>query len=168
MKTVKMLLSASLIFAAHSSIASSVEFVKTTDNLETQACYAAASEGLNAAKKVLRAKKISFSQANERVMCNGLSMTKFASKYEALRQQDNDEVTTVRIVALSAMDQSKESQLCLDAVSMGEHAARAKHRMQSASVKCNGQNIKQFLKSFKSVKLVSNNNQEDVIASTGR
>lgn len=135
------------------AFSASISFEKMGTNLETEACYAAATDGIRAAKTVVRAQGVNYIELSSTLLCNGMKITDFANKYAKLRKQ-NQANATVKLVALSAMDRSVESRLCLDAVTMGETAARQKHNMRNASIQCNGKEISVFLKTLKNVKVV--------------
>ncbi len=150
MKGLSLLVVSSLaMFATHS--VSSVSFEKSNNNLETKACYAAATQGIEAAKALIGLSNISYNSFKNNVMCNGMKIDAFAGKYHKTEVQNK----VVKIVAMNQMNQSVESRLCLDAISMGEDAARRKYNLRSEAISCNGKRISQFLKSFKGAKVLT-------------
>ncbi|GLR72110.1 hypothetical protein [Agaribacter marinus] len=164
MKTSTLILSAALTFTALSVSANQVEFEKVNNNLETEACYTAATKGMNATKEIVQKSKVSFAVFKNSVMCNGMRINEFAAKYFD-KKSSITEKKTIQVVALSALDRSPESQLCLDAVVMGEKAARSKHNMRNTNVVCNGKSLSHFLKTFKNRKVVLDTDESSSIAS---
>lgn len=119
------------------------------DNIETQACYVAATEGVNQAKSFLRANAFSFANFNSAVKCNGIGIADFAEKY-SVKNDDTEtavqeELGTFKLVA---MDNSA-SQLCVDAVLLGERKARIKHNALNDVVFCNDKSLGRFTRVFK-------------------
>jgi hypothetical protein len=154
MKFSTLALSAGLTLVALNASAFNLKFEKTGNDLETKACYAAATDGVKAAKKIVRAEGVNYIELSSTLLCNGMKIKDFANKYAKL-QAKSDQAKTVKVVALSAMDRTLESQLCLDAVTMGEKAARTKYNMRNDAIKCNGKDISQFLKTLENTKVVS-------------
>ena len=152
----KIALSALLTIFAINASASDSAFQKSNNNVETEVCYTAAKQGLGAAKRAIKTKGLNYRTFQTSVMCNGLSLPQFASKFATLRSKGIEQKDTVTVVSISALDRSVESQLCLDAGTLGERAARTKHNLKSADVQCNGKSISNFLKSFRNKKIVSN------------
>ena len=150
----KLLLTASTIaialtMSAGTATAKTVVLKPINQNLETQACYVAATESMKAAKELVLASGVSFSEFRKTVTCNDMSLRDFANAYSQETEensQDNNEKTTR--IALVAKNANVESQLCLDAVTMGEQAARALHAINEP-VACNGRDLSVFLRSFK-------------------
>lgn len=163
MKFSTLVLSAGLTFVSLNAAALNLKFEKTGSDLETQACFTAATQGIKAAKKLVRAEGVNYIELSSTLLCNGMQIKDFANKYAKL-QAKNDAAKTVKVVALSAMDRTIESQLCLDAVTMGEKQARAKYQMRNATIKCNGQEIGQFLKSLENIKVVNAEGESTDIA----
>lgn len=145
----KLLLSASTIAIAltlsAAASAKTVVLKPINQNIETQACLVAATQGISAAKELVRANNINFIEFTSTLSCNGMSLSQFARELGTQRKQTSE--TSTRI-ALVAKNSNAESQLCLDAVTMGEQKARAKHAIDTP-VLCNGQNLPVFLRSFK-------------------
>ncbi|MFC4700208.1 hypothetical protein ACFO4O_08580 [Glaciecola siphonariae] len=141
-------LAPSTVFAAPTA-ASNVVLKPVNNNLETQVCYVAATKGLNAAKLFVAKQDMTFSSFSRSVTCNGVSIEDFANKYavksnaneEAIKQQ----LSTYKLVALD----NKESQLCVDAVVLGEQRARAKHGIDDEVVFCNSKTLGSFARSFR-------------------
>lgn len=158
-----------LTFVAFSAIATTTipafantsAFTMQNENVETQACYTAATQGLDAAKAFLKSNDVNYFVFKETVVCNGMQINEFARKYH----RNNAQRAPLEVVSLNAENQSPESLLCVDAVSMGERKARIKHSMQNVSVRCNGKTITQFLRALKASKIVKKNDKENTIAS---
>ena len=139
------LLSVSTFVSAEANI----ELRPVNNNLETKACYVAATEGLDAAESFLQANDYSFATINNAVTCNGISIARFADKY-AVKTNANEaavekQLSTFKLVALD----NDASQLCVDAVVIGERAAREKHGITNEAVFCNSKTLRNFARSFK-------------------
>jgi len=151
-----------LAFTSSSVFANTVVFEKQTENFETQACYTAATQGIDVAKELLKNNNVGYNSFKKQTTCNGMTIDKFSAKYFNSTSDSNQ---VLSIVALTAVNQTPESQLCVDAATMGEKLARKKHDLKSASIKCNGKNIATFLKGLKNHKVVSTANQSNIVAS---
>lgn len=141
-----------------------IEFHKANNDIETKACYTAATEGLKAAKKLVRASRINYIELSSTLKCNGMSIRDFASKYATLGETSQT-AKNVKVIAVSAMDRKVESKLCVDAVTMGERAARVKYKMRDDHIECNGQDITHFLKSLDDMKVVKADSEAENLAS---
>jgi hypothetical protein len=166
----KLLLSASsiavaitLTLASTQTLAKNVVLKPSDQSVATLACYAAATESLNAAKVIVRENGINFGIFRDSVKCNGLSLNRFAKKYSV--QADNTKPKSETLpevitrVALVPQDANVESQLCLDAVEMGERAARSKHAIRTP-VLCNNLNLADFIRSFSQHEVMVRNTVE--------
>jgi hypothetical protein len=151
-----------LAFTSSSVFANTVVFEKQADDFETQACYTAATQGIDVAKELLKNNNVSYNGFKNKTTCNGMKIDEFSAKYFNSTFESNQ---VLPIIALTALDQEPESQLCVDAATMGEKQARAKHNLKHVNVKCNGKNISTFLKDLKNHKVVKTANQSNVIAS---
>lgn len=163
MKLRTLTLAAGLTFLSMNAFAATQNFKKIDNNIETQACYAAATKGLDDAKAIVDNAGYNFRKFRTEVTCNGLSIDDFAEKYA--NTEDNQE--PIRLVALRAVNNEDASMLCLDAAVMGERAAREKHGMRHENIMCNGQTLRSFLRSLKNSEIVENTVKDDVIAKTG-
>ena len=121
----------------------SINFKALDQSLETQVCIMAATEGLDAAKKLVRKKDINFGLFNQSVSCNGKSIKSFAKTY--FEEEAQQEISAQKVVAVRAKNSSIESQLCIDAVMLGEEQAREKHGLQGVNVLCNNQPLSVFV-----------------------
>lgn len=124
------------------------------DQVETQACYVAATQGVDAAKSFLQAKDYSFASFNSSVTCNGISIDQFAEKY-AVKSKANQEaveqsLSKVKLVAMN----NRESQLCVDAVLLGEKEARVKHDAINDVIYCNNKTLGSFARSYQDKNIV--------------
>jgi hypothetical protein len=131
------------------SEANNIVLKPINDKVETQACYVAATQGIKAAKSFLQAEDYSFSVFNTAVTCNGIRITDFADKY-TVKSNDGSEAVEKQLskVKLVAMD-NKESQLCVDAVLLGEREARLKNDAINEVVYCNSQTLGRFARSYR-------------------
>ncbi len=149
MKLSTLSITAVLSLACASTFASEVVFKAANNNIATQACVLAATDGMDAAKTLVEANDINFNLFKATVSCNELSLTKFAKTYA---KQDivesNEQSDKTEVVKLVAKTQTVESQLCMDAVFMGVDRARAKHNI-NGSVICNNQPLSRFVSKFK-------------------
>ena len=159
-------MAAAMSMISVSTFAVERSFEKGSDDIETQACYAAAIEGMEATKALLEENIIKFNTFKRNVLCNGMKIERFVAKYSDKSNSEDGEESVVRVVALSAMDRSKESRFCLDAVTLGEKAARAKYKMNDEDIRCNGKSIQNFLRSFDNTKVVNSGDLTDTIAKT--
>ncbi|WP_395344672.1 DUF3718 domain-containing protein [Ningiella sp. W23] len=145
----KTAISSALVASALCSINANANNIvlKTVNNTtETQACYVAATQGIDAAKSFIRANGDSFASFRATVSCNGLSITQFAKKFA--EKADTEEVApTFTQVKLVAMD-NDAAQICVDAVVLGEKEARAKHGIKTETVYCNRKSLSRFARSF--------------------
>lgn len=138
-------LAAMTVATASQSFASSenVTFKPLNESLETQACLTAATEGMRATRKLVRENDVDFGLFNKSVTCNGMKLAQFANTYF---EQDTTEEP--KVVAIRASNSNLESQLCLDAVLMGEEQARQKHDLHGVSVICNDKPLSSFVRSM--------------------
>ena len=151
-----------MAFTSSSVFANTVVFEKQAENFETQACYTAATQGIDVTKELLKDNNVSYNGFRNQTTCNGMTIDKFSAKYF---NSTSDSIQVLPIIALTAVDQEPESQLCVDAATMGEKQARKKHDLENASIKCNGQNINTFLKNLKKHKIVKALDQNNNVAS---
>lgn len=150
MKIRTILISAALTsLSSFSTIAETqeVRFKAVDQNLETQVCLKAATEGLAAAKTLVSQNDINFSFFNKSVTCNGESIRSFANLYFK-SAEEADEVNKPKMVAVKAKNSNVESQLCLDALLIGEEQARQKHDLQGVAVICNNKPLSVFVRNF--------------------
>ena len=144
MKKLTLAVAATLAVLSSSAFAKNVVLKPVNQNIETQACYVAATEGLAATRTLLFKNNLSYASFARTVTCNDMSLAKFAKTYQ---QQDEAKSDTVKQIALVAKNSNTASQLCLDAVVIGEDAARAKHDIYG-SVLCNRQELSLFVSKF--------------------
>lgn len=144
MKLSTLAVTAILTLATSSVFAKDVVLKAVDTNFETKVCFTAASEGLSAAKSLVRQNDLSYGAFARAVSCNGLSIAQFAKQYG-----EETEITEVKGTrfALVAKNRTTESQLCLDAVVIGEEAARDKHDIYGEII-CNRQDLSDFVESF--------------------
>jgi hypothetical protein len=145
MKLSTIALAATITLTSATTFAASpqVVFKSVVNNLESQVCVAAASEGLAAAKALVVKNGLSFANFTNHVSCNGRSVVSFSKRYQA----EETSVTAAPIlVNLVATNNNAESKVCIDALTMGERAARVKHNVMGASIKCNNKSLKRFVR----------------------
>ncbi|GLR70995.1 DUF3718 domain-containing protein [Agaribacter marinus] len=133
-----------LSFASLSASASNVVFKAVNDNFETKACKIAAVDGIDAAKDFIESHDENYKRFVVSTFCNGMSITSFAKRYNV----ENDEQEAPEVITLVAENTNVESKLCLDAVVMGEDAAREKHGVLTDAVSCNYKPLKKFVKQY--------------------
>lgn len=129
--------------ASLQAVAQNVVLKPVDENFETKVCYAAATKGYDAATKMIRASHQSVADFNSRVTCNGLTVKRFAKKYA---QNDVDEDATV--IALVAKDKDIASKACVEALEIGEAAARAKYSLEGERILCNFKEMSQFVRQY--------------------
>lgn len=125
------------------------------NNIETQSCIVAASKGLDKAKDLIETNGFNFYSFKKSLSCNGMSLSAFAEQFEEnrlanLRSNQSETVSTYKVIATN---QNKESQLCVDALAIGEDAARKKHGLLTESILCNQQPLRWFVKDFENKNL---------------
>lgn len=140
-----------LTLSSASTMAKDVVFKQSDQTTATQVCYVAATEGLHSARLLMRKSDQNFRVFQSTLTCNGLDLGDFADKYaeEALKEKS----TASNRVILTPKNENVESRLCLDAVTMGERAARVKHSINSP-VLCNGNSISNFVRLFRTQEVV--------------
>ena len=121
---------------------------KVNQNIETQACYVAATKGIKEAKSFLRTNDYAFASMSSAIKCNGMSITDFADKY-AVNQAQSEQAMQQRLsqVKLVAKD-NDASQICVDAVKLGAKEARAKYGLGNQTIYCNDKTLGRFVRSF--------------------
>ena len=139
-------LSASLALISSNLVAKEVVLKPLNQNLETQACFVAANESISAAKALIAQNEVNFNTFSERLTCNGMRIERFANKYG--KQEQAGGITALpKKVALVAENSDSASHLCIDALTIGENAARTKHQI-FGPVMCNGKNLPRFINSY--------------------
>ncbi len=147
MKLTIIALAATATFASATTFAASpqVVFKSVVDNLESQVCVAAASQGIGAAKALVAKNGLNFANFTNNVTCNGRSVISFSKRYQA--QEATAQATAApSLVNLVAINDSVESRVCIDALSIGEHKARVKHNLLGDPITCNNKPIKRFVR----------------------
>ncbi|WP_371195092.1 hypothetical protein [Glaciecola sp. SC05] len=158
MKLIKTILALSVILPAttfaSAAQTSNIVLKPVNDNVETQACYIAATNGLDAAKKYIESNDYSFVVFNSALTCNGISIKdfaqKFADKKNALADPLEKSPSNVKLVAVD----NNISQLCVDAVILGEKEARVKHDVLHEVVYCNSKTLSRFARTFQNKNVI--------------
>lgn len=143
MKLSTLAVAASLVLVSASAFSKELVLKPVDDKIETQVCYVAATEGLAAAKSLMFQNSINYPNFARTVTCNSMTIAEFAKTYS----KQDDTSSKVTKVALVAKNTRIESQLCLDAVVIGEDAARAKYDLYG-EVLCNRQKLSTFVSKF--------------------
>lgn len=151
---------------ASASVLSKEVVLKASDQtIATNICLVAATKGMKIAATVASENDINFRQFKSSASCNGLSLANFATKFRQYKA--SKKVAPKPSIILMANNTDIESQLCLDAVTMGERKARAKHSV-IATVLCNHKDLPDFVRSFNNqdvtIKKIANESLEDKIA----
>ncbi len=119
------------------------------ENLETQACIVAARDGVIAAKALIQANDENFFEFNQTLTCNGQTLGQFAKQF--LFEDSNQANETFKV---KASDLNLESQLCVDALVIGENQARKKYGLLSQDILCNNKSLNKFVRSFDNKQVV--------------
>ena len=143
MKFSTLAVAATLVLASGSALAKNVVFKPVNDNFETQVCLTAATEGLAAAKTLVSSNDMNYVSFSRTVTCNDQSIAEFANSH-ATQEASSGKATRI---ALKAKNTNVESQLCLDAVVIGEDAARAKYDVYG-EVLCNRRSLSSFVSRY--------------------
>lgn len=149
-----LVIATTLSFASASAMAKNVVLKPIDLNLATEVCIAAADEGMVAARALVRANKLNFSTFKATVSCNGLSLREFAETYG-----EKETESTASRIKLVPKNENVESQLCLDAVTMGEQAAREKYSID-APIMCNNRDLGDFVRNFSSQTVLVSNTED--------
>jgi len=131
------------------SFAQNVRFNPINENVETQACYTAATEGYEAAKRLIRENGFFEQSFAASLRCNDVSLRTFAELYS------NNEVTkSAKTIALVAKNEDVASQACVDALSIGKEEALAKYGLEGETIICNRKEIADFVRTYRSESVV--------------
>ena len=158
MKLSSLALTVTIALSSTQTFAKEVVFKTVNNDFATLVCYAAATQGLSAAKALVAKNEINYSAYAQSVTCNGSSIRQFAKAYSKSSLGENKLQKTEK-VALVAKDANLASQLCLDAVVNGEVAARAKFNMYD-SVLCNSQDLSAFVRKFTDQEVVLRSSED--------
>ncbi|WP_395341765.1 hypothetical protein PN836_020020 [Ningiella sp. W23] len=138
-------LGASALVLSASSDANTIEFETADNHLESKICKAAATGGLDAAKQLVRRNGLSFSKFKKILTCNDMSLNDFAAKYSQAVAADA-QPSTVQVVA---KNNDRESQICLEALTIGVIQVEKKYKINSDYIRCNGKPLPKFVRQFK-------------------
>ncbi len=114
--------------------------------IASQMCIVAVRDGLKEVRKLAVENNLNYGHVLSNLSCNGKLVSAFAKQYSQNPKQ----------VVVKAGDKSLESQVCVDALSLGEKAARQKHHAKSELVTCNGESISDFVRKYADRDLVLN------------
>lgn len=132
---------ATLSLGSFGAQASSVQIEASNNELTTQVCYVAASEGLKAAKSLVTSQGFSFRSFMKSVTCNNMSIADFANKYHGNVVKSQSE----RKIQLVAKNNDLESQVCVEALTYGLEATVKKFRINQDYIYCNGISLPKFV-----------------------
>ncbi|MBF7071932.1 ABC transporter ATP-binding protein [Glaciecola sp. MH2013] len=144
MKTLLSIALATSVFASSVS-ATNVQLRPADSTFETQVCFTAATEGLEAARTMVKNSGENFARFTSTLSCNGYSLERAARIFS----QKTTPVTPEKITKVKFItDEATESKVCRDAVLIGVDAALEKHDLSSPNIICNGRTIESFIKRF--------------------
>lgn len=136
------------VVAAQAS-AKDVRLQPVNNNVETQACLTAATEGYGPALRFIRNSGFNAEEFSASVRCNGESLRTFAYMY-----RNNDVTENAKNVALVAKNEDAASQACVEALSIGQDAALAKYGLEGENIICNFKNISDFVRQYSAENVV--------------
>ncbi|WP_206483893.1 hypothetical protein [Thalassotalea sp. G2M2-11] len=140
----KLLLTLSLVLSASSAqaISDNAEFYTVDASTDSQLCFTAATKGYQAALDQGKEFGGKYTHFTKNTQCNGMTIKAFAKAYYQTSEQADTST-----VSLYPANRTHESQLCLQAVKSG--LAAVKKVTNISNLKCNGVDIKQFVRQFK-------------------
>ncbi|MBH0051946.1 exonuclease III [Pseudoalteromonas sp. SWYJZ19] len=138
MKT-QLLLATALLASATASAQSNTYF--SQDNkIESKLCVLSANEGFSVARKEAAQHGVYLSRFSKSILCNGEDIRDIAKKTILSN-------ASVEKVEVFAKDAQQETQLCMTALKQGLAPVRQKIGNLN-SLKCNGQNVTEFVKRY--------------------
>ncbi len=138
-----------LSVAATQSFAKDVRLKPVDNNIETQACLTAATEGYGASIRFIRNNGFNAEEFSATLRCNGESLRTFAFMFK-----NNEETVNAKTVALVAKNQNAASQACLEALTIGKDAALVKYGLEGENIICNRQKISDFVRQYSAENVV--------------
>ncbi|MDO6566409.1 DUF3718 domain-containing protein [Alteromonas sp. 1_MG-2023] len=130
------------------AFAQDVRLNPVNQNIETQACYTAATEGYTAAKRLIRENGLNVESFSASLLCNDVSLRKFADLYS------NKTAPEAKAITLVAKNEDIASQACLDAVSIGTEKALVKHGLVGETIICNHKEMSAFARAYSTESVV--------------
>ena len=149
MKLSSIAIAFTLSVVSNYSFAQDVRLNPVNQNIETQACYTAATEGYNSAIKLIRNNGLNTKAFGATIMCNGVSLRKFADLYSS-----NSASESQKTITLIAKNENAASRACIDALSIGQEKALAKYGLEGETIMCNRKQLSDFIREYKSEKVV--------------
>ncbi|MBQ4829463.1 DUF3718 domain-containing protein [Alteromonas sp. CI.11.F.A3] len=134
--------------ASLNAFAQDVRLNPVNQNIETQACYTAATEGYRAAKRLIRDNGLNVESFSASLLCNDVSLRKFADLYSKKTPSE------AKGIALVAKNEDIASKACLDAVSIGAEEALAKHGLEGETIICNHKEMSVFARAYSTESVV--------------
>jgi hypothetical protein len=160
MKKLPIAISLTISLLSLPSAAQNIVFKPMNDDLATKACYAAASKGIDAARSLVKQEQLNFGLFKSSVSCNGYSFTEFVDKYSNAKDTNSENSSStgsVSTVTFRANNDNAASQVCVDALLMGEQKARDKHELTNYSITCNDEQIDRFVRKYKNKNIIVRN-----------
>ncbi|WP_165742939.1 exonuclease III [Pseudoalteromonas sp. Z9A6] len=138
MKT-QLLLATALLASATASAQSNTYF--SQDNkIESKLCVLSANEGFSVARKEAAQHGVYLSRFSKSILCNGEDIRDIAKKTTL-------STVSAEKIEVFAKDAQQETQLCMTALKQGLAPVRQKIGNLN-SLKCNGQNVTEFVKRY--------------------
>tara|TARA_B110000196_G_C20794612_1_gene497185 strand:- start:229 stop:660 length:432 start_codon:yes stop_codon:yes gene_type:complete len=134
------LLLATALFASATVCAQSNTYFSQDNKLESKLCVLSANEGFSVARKEAAQHGVYLSRFSKSILCNGEDIRDIAKKATV-------STSSVDKVEVFAKDAHQETQLCMTALKKGLAPVRQKIGNLN-SLKCNGQNVTEFVKRY--------------------
>jgi hypothetical protein len=125
--------------------ANSVVFEKTDDNFDTQICYAAATNGIEGAERLVTEKGLSFRTFKKNLTCNDKDLVTFARQYTKRNLQGTQQGS----ITLVAKNNDVESRICIESLTQGMTKIAAKYKINTDYIRCNGKPLPRFVRENK-------------------
>jgi len=146
-------LTLSMLAVSSSAFSSDIKFVAKSVTEEAQACIDAASGKVTIAD-LANKMGLSIASLNREVQCNGVTISKFAKQFKAVKSSDNS-FKTENNYALNVKHANKDAQLCLIAATGDMAKLKRVTRAQGTNVKrfikhssCNNQSVADFVSQY--------------------
>lgn len=127
---------------ASNALAEESSFIKGKDDFVTNACYVAATEGMDAVKVMVEKRNLSFREFKKDVACNKMPIAEFAAQY-ANKKEPKDKVELV------AENNNLESQVCIAALTESLADIRKRFKVNPDYIRCNQLKLTRFVEKYK-------------------
>ncbi|WP_372762488.1 exonuclease III [Pseudoalteromonas sp.] len=134
---------AAVLLASTSVAAQNSTYFSKDKKIESKLCAISANEGFSAARKVAAQQGIFLSRFSQSILCNGEDIRDIAKQQVAKPSAQPK-------VEVFAKDSQQETQLCITALKQGLAPVREKIGNLN-SLKCNGQNVTEFVKRYQNM-----------------